>query len=63
MIYFGDLEKFNDFLADKYGKKTAEFLYQGRLQRGEAVISMAYYPDINTFAGRENIQLVMQYYC
>ncbi|MGN1180575.1 MAG: single-stranded-DNA-specific exonuclease RecJ [Suilimivivens sp.] len=63
MIYFGDLNRLHEFLADKYGKKTVDFLYEGRLKRGEMVISMAYYPDINVYAGRENIQIVMQYYC
>lgn len=63
MIYFGDLNMLNDFLTDKYGKKTADSLYRSRLKAGEAVISMAYYPDINYFAGRETIQIVMQHYC
>ncbi|MGN0376545.1 MAG: single-stranded-DNA-specific exonuclease RecJ [Suilimivivens sp.] len=63
MIYFGDLNRLHEFLADKYGKKTVDFLYEGRLKRGEMIISMAYYPDINVYAGRENIQIVMQYYC
>lgn len=63
MIYFGDINELNEFLADKYGKKTADTLYTTRLEKGEAVISMAYYPDINYFAGRETIQIVMQHYC
>lgn len=63
MIYFGDINKLNEFLTDKYGKRVADYLYTGRLEKGEAVISMAYYPDINYFAGRETIQIVMQHYC
>ena len=63
MIYFGDLQKLNEFLVNKYGKETVDRLYQGRLKQGEAVITMAYYPDINYFAGRERIQIVMQHYC
>lgn len=63
MIYFGDINELNEFLAGKYGKKTADTLYTTRLEKGEAVISMAYYPDINYFAGRETIQIVMQHYC
>lgn len=63
MIYFGDLNKLNDFLADRYGRKTVDSLYGSHLNKGEAVISMAYYPDINYFAGRETIQIVMQHYC
>ena len=63
MIYFGDLEKWHDFLTEKAGKEVKEALYQRRLAKGELTISMAYYPDINYFAGRENVQIVMQYYC
>lgn len=63
MIYFGDLQKLNEFLVNKYGKETVDRLYQGRLEQEEAVITMAYYPDINYFAGRERIQIVMQHYC
>ncbi len=63
MIYFGDLEKWHAFLTEKAGKEVREALYQRRLARGELTISMAYYPDINYFAGRENVQIVMQYYC
>lgn len=63
MIYFGDIDKLNEFLAERYGERIVEILYSGRLKKKEAVISMAYYPDINYFAGKENIQIVMQYYC
>ena len=63
MIYFGDIEKLNAFLAEKFGQERTQMLYQRRISHGEAVISMAYYPDINSFAGRESLQMVMQYYC
>lgn len=63
MIYFGDLEKLNSFLEERFGKKVEERLYEGSLRKGEILISMAYYPDINYYAGRENVQIVMQYYC
>lgn len=62
MIYFGDIEKLNAFLAEKFGQERTQMLYQRRISHGEAVISMAYYPDINSFAGRESLQMVMQYY-
>ncbi len=63
MIYFGDLEKWNDFLSEKAGADGENALYTGRLRTGELVISMTYYPDINYFAGKENLQIVMQHYC
>ena len=63
MIYFGDLSKWHDFLREKAGDELKDALYQRKLARNELVISMAYYPDLNYFAGRENVQIVMQYYC
>ena len=63
MIYFGDLESFDEFLAEKFGESTRQRLYDSHLEKEEAPISMAYYPDLNYFAGRENIQIVMQHYC
>lgn len=63
MIYFGDLEGFDAFLQDRYGADTVKRLYEGTILKKEAVIGMAYYPDINYYAGRESIQIVMQNYC
>lgn len=63
MIYFGDMEKLNGFLSERFGQEKAQMLYQRRISPGELVISMAYYPDINSYAGRESLQMVMQYYC
>ena len=83
MIYFGDLERFDSFLAERFGEQAAEGLYSdsgvygsGSMPAGRAygssrrnpvkeemVISIAYYPEINSFAGRESIQIVMQHYC
>lgn len=63
MIYFGDLEEFDLFLSQRFGRDTALAIYEGGIRPGRAVISMAYYPDINSFGGRETLQFVMQYYC
>lgn len=55
-------------IEDEDGKRY-EMIYFGDLERFEAfrtdktMISMAYYPEINVFAGRESIQIVMQDYC
>lgn len=62
MIYFGDLELFDEFLKVRFGKRLTDSLYAGILAVGEAVISIAYYPEINSYAGRENVQIVMQNY-
>ncbi len=68
MIYFGDLERFDLFLAEKFGQQAADGLYGNSLYsnapgKAEMVISIAYYPEINSFAGRESVQIVMQHYC
>lgn len=63
MIYFGDLEKFDRFLLERYGQDMFGRLYEGGLAEGVMTISMAYYPELNYFAGRESVQIVMQDYC
>lgn len=63
MIYFGDLERFDAFLNERFGKDRMAGLYGAGLREGDVTISMAYYPDLNTYAGRESVQIVMQDYC
>lgn len=68
MIYFGDMERFDLFLSEKFGRQAVDRLYGNSPYgnapgKAEMVISIAYYPEINSFAGRESIQIVMQHYC
>ena len=63
MVYFGDIDKFNAFLKERYGEKMAEELYIRGVAEKDLVISMAYYPEMNYFGGRESLQIIMQYYC
>ncbi len=68
MIYFGDMERFDLFLSEKFGQQAVDGLYGNSPYgnapgKAEMVISIAYYPEINSFAGRESIQIVMQHYC
>ena len=63
MIYFGDIGQFDSFLTERFGGGSFHKLYAGGVREGEMEIGMAYYPDINYYAGKENIQMVMQYYC
>ena len=60
MIYFGDLENWHNFLQEAFGKEELEKLYHGGSVN--VVIQMIYYPDINVYQGRENLQFVMQDY-
>ncbi len=60
MMYFGDLEPWHAFLAEHFGEEEAAGLYNGG--SGRICISVIYYPDINVFRGREELQMVMQDY-
>jgi single-stranded-DNA-specific exonuclease len=60
MIYFGDLEAFNESLADRYGKEAVEGLYSGHGDNIE--LSVVYYPEINEFRGSRKVQMVMKYF-
>lgn len=63
MIYFGDLDAFDEFLGGRFGRNRTDMLYGSGLREGDMAISMAYYPDLNYYAGRESVQIVMQDYC
>ena len=60
MMYFGDLESWHAFLAAHFGEDAVRRLYDG--SGGEMIISVVYYPDINVFRGREQLQMIMQDY-
>ena len=60
MMYFGDLEKWHAFLTDHFGQEETDRLYGGG--SSAIVISVIYYPDINVYRGREELQMVMQDY-
>lgn len=62
MIFFGDIDAFHAFLTEKFGTEKLQALYERRLVQGEVSISVVYYPDINSYMGRESIQIVMQSY-
>ena len=61
MMYFGDLENFNRFLEDEFGRRAVDGLYAGE-NVGDMTIKAAFYPNINSYMGRESIQLVMSDY-
>lgn len=60
LVFFGDLERFGAFLEEKYGKDSAARLYDA----GAAFeVSAVYQLSLNTYRGKTEPQLVMQYYC
>ncbi len=60
MLYFGDLEAFRLFLEKRAGVYMAERLYSG--ERVDIALSITYYPVINSYKGRETLQIMMQHY-
>lgn len=60
MMYFGNRETFDSYVASRYDKKTVDDMYEGR---GAGFrLSVVYYPGINTYQGNSRLQLVMQQY-
>lgn len=58
MMYFGDLERWHTFLETHFGPEEVSRLYG---EGSDAIeISVIYYPDINVFRGKEELQMVMQ---
>ncbi len=62
-IYFGDVEQFQTFLAEKYTREAQEDLFEGRRPKLELRIHAVYYPEINRFNGSETLQIVVKNYC
>ena len=58
MMYFGDMSGWHGFLNERFGSDRVKELYDGRSD-GSMRIKIAYYPDINSYQGRESLQLVM----
>ena len=61
MIYFGDMDKWHDSLVGRYGKEAVDALYDYN-SNGKMKVNIAYYPDINSYQGRESLQFIMNDY-
>lgn len=59
-MYFGDIEKFQDYVTEKYGRLELEKLFQGR--QNQVFLSVIYYPTINEYRDRRTMQIVIQNY-
>ena len=60
-IYFGDAEEFERQVTEKFGRSAWEQALQGR--KNEICLMLAYYPSINEYMGRRNLQIVVENYC
>ncbi len=59
LVFFGDLERFDAYLEEKFGRGSVEALYGGR---GHFTLSVVYQLGLNTYKGRTELQFVMQNY-
>lgn len=62
MMYFGDMDGFHKFLSDSFGEGAVGDLYGG-FNDANMKIKIAYYPNINSYMGKNTIQMVMSDYC
>lgn len=59
-VYFGDPEKFVRTVDGKYGPGAAARLFEGRC---DFLLSVTYHLGINSFRGKEEVQIVLQNFC
>ncbi len=59
-IYFGDAQKLDGYIREKFGTEEAERMYLGRANHVE--LSVVYYPDVNEYRGKRTLQIVVKNY-
>lgn len=59
-VYFGDVEKFLDYYREKYGDAQVEAALCGK--NNKILLQIVYYPEINSYNGRESIQIIIRNY-
>lgn len=60
-VYFGDIEAFLGFLREKFSRQQADALLHGGPQN--ICFSITYDPSIDTYLGREKVQIIIRHYC
>ena len=60
MVYFGDIEAFDLYVSERFGRGALEHLYSA--VENPIEMSVVYYPEINEFRGNVSIQMIMKYY-
>lgn len=56
---FSEHEIFDAYIEEHFGKKAIEDLYA---EKGNVVMSVLYYPEINNYMGREELQIIVTGY-
>ena len=59
-MYFGNIDDFLTYLDKKFGNGTANAFLSGR--RSGLTMSMTFYPSVNEYMGRKNMQIVVTHY-
>jgi single-stranded-DNA-specific exonuclease len=59
-VYFGDVEQFRVYYTDKYSERDMAAAYAGH--ENAIRMSIAYYPEINTYQGADSVQIVIRNY-
>lgn len=60
MVYFGDLELFEEEVSKIYGPEKAALLHSGN--RVDILLDICYQIDINTYKGIDSCQLLLKHY-
>lgn len=60
LVFFGDLERFQSFLDEKYGAGSGSRIFE---QNCDYEIAVTYQLGINSYRGNENLQFIVQNYC
>lgn len=53
--FFGDIEKFNEYIQERFGKNELDLFYNG--MNNGILLDLAYYPKLNSYKGNEKIQI------
>ena len=59
-VYFGDIEEFKSYIADKFGLEQLEAALSGK--PNQISLSIVYDPEINTYRGVDSLQFRIRYY-
>ena len=59
-VYFGDIEAFQTYYAQKYGSEEVKKAFSGSINKIK--MQVVYYPDINVYNGNESVQIVIRSY-
>lgn len=60
-MYFGNIDKLNQFIIDKYGEEEFNKILEGRDNKVQ--LSITYYPSINEYNGNRNLQVIIKNFC